>query len=336
MNDSQDRTVLILGARGRFGLAAARAFAAAGWQVLAQGRAGASGPPVAGVKWLAQDPQDTAALAAAAQGAAVVVHAINPPYVNSQWLKQAPRLMDSAIALSRALHATLMLPGNVYNYGTNLPAVLTEDTPQVADTVKGRVRIGMEQQLAQAAGEGLMKAVVIRAGDFFGSGRGTWLDQLFVPGLPKGKLTLPGPLDSPGAWAYLPDLARTFVAVAERRAQLPAFETLHFAGYTLTGQDWRDVMTDQAWEHGWLPAGGQLRLAAMPWPLIRAGAWLMPTWASLCEMQYLWRRPHRLANDKLVALLGHEPHTPLAQAVGAALEDLGLLRPAGCARLQTT
>ena len=42
------------------------------------------------------------------------------------------------------------------------------------------------------------------------------------------------------------------------------------------------------------------------------------------------------ANDKLMALLGHEPRTPLAQAVGAALGDLGLLRPAGRARLQTT
>ena len=36
-------TVLILGARGRFGQAAARAFARAGWQVLGQVRPGAQG-----------------------------------------------------------------------------------------------------------------------------------------------------------------------------------------------------------------------------------------------------------------------------------------------------
>ena len=34
-------TVLILGARGRFGLSAARAFANAGWRVLGQTRPGA-------------------------------------------------------------------------------------------------------------------------------------------------------------------------------------------------------------------------------------------------------------------------------------------------------
>ena len=37
------RTVLILGARGRLGLAAARAFAQAGWQVLAQVRPASHG-----------------------------------------------------------------------------------------------------------------------------------------------------------------------------------------------------------------------------------------------------------------------------------------------------
>ena len=134
-----------------------------------------------------------------------------------------------------------------------------------------------------------------------------------------------GPLDVPHAWAYLPDLARSFVQVAARREQLPAFETLHFGGYSLCGQDWREVLGDIAWEQGWLPSGGSLRLGTLPWPLIRAGALLVPTWAALCEMRYLWNTPHRLANDKLTALLGTEPHTPLAQAVQASLDELGLL-----------
>jgi NAD(P)-dependent dehydrogenase (short-subunit alcohol dehydrogenase family) len=57
-------TVLILGARGRFGLAAAHAFAAAGWRVLGQVRPGAALPAVPRVQWQAVALQDTAALAA--------------------------------------------------------------------------------------------------------------------------------------------------------------------------------------------------------------------------------------------------------------------------------
>jgi nucleoside-diphosphate-sugar epimerase len=39
------------------------------------------------------------------------------------------------------------------------------------------------------------------------------------------------------------------------------------------------------------------------------------------EMRYLWESPLRLDNRKLVGLLGSEPHTPLPQAVAAALDE---------------
>jgi hypothetical protein len=59
--------------------------------------------------------------------------------------------------------------------------------------------------------------------------------------------------------------------------------------------------------------------------VIRVGAWLLPTWAALMEMRYLWRTPHALANDKLIALIGPEPHMPLGLAAQHALADLGLV-----------
>ncbi|MCJ0766052.1 NAD-dependent epimerase/dehydratase family protein [Variovorax terrae] len=328
-------SVLVLGGRGRFGQAAVRAFAQAGWHVLAQVRPGATGPAVPGVRWLALAPDDTAALAAAAEGASVVVQALSPPYVHSAWRVQVPQLTDAAIRISRALGATLMLPASVYNFGAAMPRRLREDTPQAAATVKGRLRIASERQIREATLDGGMKAVVIRAGDFFGSGTGSWFDQVMAKGLAQGRFTYPGALDVPTAWAYLPDLARTFVEVAARRDRLPAFETLHFTGHTLTGQDWVAALTELAWEEGWLPAGGSLRIGTFPWPLIRLGGLVVPTWQALSEMAYLWRTPHGLANERLVALLGAEPHTPLLAAARSAADGLGLTarRGAGPAAL---
>lgn len=324
-------TVLILGARGRFGLAAARAFAAAGWRVLGHIRpTGLAPTPVAlgwpggdvpAIEWLPIDLDDTAALARAAQGATVVVHALNPAYTNAAWQSQGPAMMDAAIALCRALGATLMLPGNIYNFGAAMPPVLREDTPQIAHTVKGQVRIAVEAQL-QASG---VRGIVIRAGDFFGSGQGTWFDLAIAKDLRKGVLTYPGPRGVSTSWAYLPDLARTFVAVAERRAQLQPFEVFHFAGHVITGQRWLDLLDPIARQQGWVRPNGQLRWKGMPWGVIRLGAWFVPTWASLWEMRYLWTTPHALANDRLCALIGTEPHTPLAQAAQQSLADLGLL-----------
>lgn len=314
-------TVLILGARGRFGLAAARAFSAAGWRVLGQTRARADTPADASIEWLPIDLHDTAALTLAAQGASVVVHALNPAYTNAAWQTQAPAMLEASIALCRALDATLMLPGNIYNFGATMPPVLREGTPQAASTIKGQVRIAMEARLQQSG----VRGIVIRAGDFFGSGRGTWFDLSIAKDLRKGVLTYPGPKGVSTSWAYLPDLARTFVAVAERRAQLQPFEVFHFAGHVLTGQRWLDLLTPVARAQGWVRPDAQLRWAGMPWGLIRLGAWLVPTWAALLEMRYLWSTPHALAHDKLCALIGTEPHTPLAQAVEQSLADLGLL-----------
>lgn len=314
-------TVLILGARGRFGLSTARAFYDAGWRVLGQVRPGAAVPAEPRIEWLSTDLHDTPALASAARDATVVVHALNPAYTHKAWRAQVTPMMDAAIAIARALNATLMLPGNVYNFGNAMPAVLREDTPQVAQTVKGQIRIAMEAQLQHSG----VRGVVIRAGDFFGSGRGTWFDQVIVKDIQRGTFSYPGQRDVATAWAYLPDLARTFVAVAQKRAQLGVFEILHFKGRSMTGQQWLDALDPMARVQGWVRPEGHVRFTRLPWPLIRIGALLVPTWAALSEMRYLWDTPHTLANEKLIALIGAEPHTPLSFAVQAALSDLGLM-----------
>ncbi|KRB26522.1 NAD-dependent epimerase/dehydratase family protein [Acidovorax sp. Root70] len=321
-------TVLILGARGRLGLAAARAFAHAGWQVLAQVRPSAQGaalPAIAGVWWLPVAVDDTAALAAQAQGAQVVVHALNPAYTHKTWREQAPALMEAAIAVTRQLHATLMLPGNVYNFGEAMPPVLREDTPQNATGFKGRMRVQLEQRLHAATQGGEMRAIVLRAGDFFGSGTGSWIDQAIAKDLPRGRVTWPGPLDVATPWAYLPDLARSFVRVAQERHRLAAFECLHFGGHHVTAQQWLHSFTAIAAEQGWLPDTGALRVGQLPWPLLCVAGVVAPTFAALAAMRYLWRTPHRLDNTRLRALIGDEPHTPFDQAVRQALMDLGLV-----------
>lgn len=318
-------TVLILGARGRFGLATARAFADAGWRVLAQIRPGAVVPHEAEgdkrITWLSLDLIGTQALTRAAQGASVVVHALNPAYTDTAWRTQALAMLDNALAIARVLKATLMMPGNIYNFGANMPAVLREDTPQSAQTVKGKIRIAMEQKL-QASG---VRSIVIRAGDFFGSGKGAWFDTAIVKDIQKGKFVYPGQLGIATAWAYLPDLACTFVAVATRRAQLKPFEVFHFKGLSVTGQQWVAALNAIARVQGWVKPEASVKSSRLPWAIIRIGALLNPTWAALLEMKYLWDTPHALNNGKLVALLGAEPHTPFADAARQALADLGFL-----------
>jgi nucleoside-diphosphate-sugar epimerase len=328
--DSPD-CVLILGARGRLGMALTLAFARAGWRVLAQARPGKPAPEnlPTEVRWLALALTDRAALTAAAAGAQVVVNALSPSnYTDKAWRREVPGFMEVALELSTALKATLMLPGNVYNYGSTLPPRLDEHTPFAADTGKGRIRVALEERMRGAAETGGPRSIVIRAGDFFGSGTGSWLDLVMATKLRRGEVSLPGPVDLPHAWAYLPDLAQTFVRVAERRLQLPAFATLHFQGHTLSGRDWVSTLQSTARAMGWLASNQKLAVKQVPWWLLRLLGLASPMVASVCRMRYLWSRPHALDNRRLQALIGEEPHTPTAQAVEQALRELGWMASA--------
>lgn len=310
------RTVLILGANGRLGAAAAKAFAEAGWRVLAQVR---RAPPtaVAGVEPLAISITDTDALAAAATGAGVVVHAVNPLY--TRWDAEAMPLLEAGLAVARRLHAHFLLPGNVYNHGEQMPPLLREDTPQRPTTRKGEIRVEMEAAIAAACAAGAISATVIRAGDFFGAGTGSWLDLAIAKSLRAGRLVYPGPMGLAHAWAYLPDLASAFVAVAEQGGS--GFRTLNFGGHTATGAEFLAALEQAAGELGLTPAGG-FRHGGMPWGLIRAVGLVHPLWRELARMSYLWRVPHALDGQRLAALPGVR-HTPLQQALRESLCALG-------------
>jgi nucleoside-diphosphate-sugar epimerase len=312
-------TVLVLGANGRFGAAAVRAFAAAGWQVLAQMRRAPAAALPSEVIAIQTPLHETATLAAHAAGASVVVYGVNPLY--TRWDEEALPLARLGMDVAERLAALFMLPGNVYNFGEHMPVVLRPDTPQAPTATKGRQRCELEAEIQVRSAQGRLRGAVIRAGDFFGAGSGNWFDQAIVKDLANGRLVYPGPLDVAHAWAYLPDLARAFVAVAARADQ-EAFETFHFAGHTCTGAELLADLESAATAIGLRPATGFSR-RGMPWALIRAVGVVRPLWRELARMSYLWRVPHALDGSALQAAAGPLETTPLRAALRRSLIDLG-------------
>ena len=301
--------VLVLGSQGRFGLAVTEAFSAAGWQVKAQSRRNAVWP--SGVEDIRCDAMEASGLVEAARGMDVVVNALNPPY--TEWESHAKPLAANALAAAETAGALLMFPGNVYNFGRLLPPRLDAETPNQPDTRKGRIRIEIENEMKAAAFR-KVNSIVVRAGDFFGGkGRGAWFD-LIVGSIAKGKVIYPGPPDTLHAWAYLPDLAETFVRLAEIRHRLEGFRQFHFAGHAVTGRQ-----LHRALEY---VTGRSLRLQGMPWGLIGIASPLWPMAKAVSEMRYLWQRPHALEDD-LAPLLRSLPETPLELALSSALRDIG-------------
>ncbi|MEM6373030.1 MAG: NAD(P)H-binding protein [Pseudomonadota bacterium] len=299
-------SVLVLGAKGRMGRAAVTAFSAAGWDVSAFARDGSA--PVPGVRQLTGDVLDVAALTRACADQDVIVNAVNPPY--HHWADLLPRITDAVITVARTAGATVMIPGNVYVYGSTLPNVLREDTPWVGNTRKGAIRIRMENAYRDSG----VRTIVVRAGDFFeGTKTGNWFEDHIAAQADRGRFRYPGPLDVDHAWAYLPDLARAMVGLAEQRDTCDSYEEFGFAGYTLTGHALAQHVgraVEQTMRHVGFPWAG-LRLMALGSPLMR----------EVLEMRYLWQRPHRVNGAKLTAALPGFVPTPVEEAIERAMAD---------------
>jgi nucleoside-diphosphate-sugar epimerase len=127
---------------------------------------------------------------------------------------------------------------------------------------------------------------------------------------------------SPGighAWAYLPDVAQTMLALLEKRSALDAFASFHFAGHWDASGS---ALADSICRVVTARTGETPRVTSFPWWLIYALSPFITTFREMLEMRYLWRQPVRLDNSKLVATLGQEPHTPLDRAVEITLDSM--------------
>ncbi len=303
--------ILVLGALGGVGRAVAAAFHAAGWQVSGLVRRGRAGDLPDWIWPVEADLFDAPAVVAAVGGPVdAVFDGLNVRY--DRWADEAVPLFAAGLAIAEALGATHLFPGNVYNFGAGMPAVLTPDVPFAPTTVKGRVRVDVEALFAAAARERGVQTIVVRAGDFFGpTAGGSWIGALVAKGARRGVIRSPGAVDAPHAYAYLPDLARALVALAEKRAMLGPYEVFHFAGHTASMKELAAAATRAF--------GRPVRVRRLPGFVFTLLGWFSPVIAAAGEMAYLWSVPHRLADDRLATIVGVLPATDLAAALAASV-----------------
>ncbi len=283
--------VLVLGASGLFGSHVAKAFAAAGWQVTAYKRG--------------------TDMAAAARGMDVIVNGLNPPMYHD-WANLIPKITEEVLAAAKASGATVIVPGNVYVYGTE-PGVWGPQTPHRPTSRKGAIRVTMEAAYRAASRD--VQVIILRGGDFLApeEPKSFW-NMMTLKGLAKGKITaMTGP-EVKRAYAYLPDMARIAVALAEKRTALPAFTDLPYAGYTLSMADLK--------AHLERLTGASLRITRFGWWQMTL---LAPFWElarELREMRYLYDHSHALDDRPLAAVLPDFRFTPLDVVIREHLAHL--------------
>jgi nucleoside-diphosphate-sugar epimerase len=315
---TQERTALVLGATGGIGGEVARQLCAQGWHVRALHRTPDTLPERDDrFEWLRGDAMHRHDVVSAADGAQLIVHAVNPPGYRN-WGGLVLPMVDNTVAAARASGARILLPGTVYNYGPDAFPLLRESALQSPLTRKGAIRVEMERRLRDASTEGV-RSLVVRAGDFFGPGaENNWFSSgLVKPGKPLRSVFYPGKSGIGHQWAYVPDVAQTMVRLLEREHALAPFDTYHMRGH------WDADGTRMIATIGRAADRPGLKVRALPWWVLPVVAPFSETFREMREMRYLWHEPVRMENAKLLEVLREEPHTPWDEAVGATLRSLG-------------
>lgn len=281
------QTVLILGGSGKIGSRATDAFWDAGWEVRQYDRA--SGDMVQ-----------------AALGADVIVNGLNPPAYHD-WERTIPAITSQVIAAAKASGATVIIPGNIYNFG-NQPGILDENTAQTPHTKKGRVRVTMEESY-RASG---VQTIVLRAGNFIDpDGNGDIMSMMIMREIAKGKITAAADPKTLQAYAYVPDWGRAALQLAEKRSTLAQFEDVPFPGHAFTTADLHACVARRS--------NRKISINQFPWWFMTL---LSPFWElarELCEMRYLYAMPHQIGAAKFNRLLPDFKPTDLEDVMLAGL-----------------
>lgn len=174
-----------------------------------------SGTPVAGAASLALDASDSAAFGRAAEDAATIFVCTNPPY--PAWPTEWPPVFSAAIAAANGSGAKLVVMGNLYPYGRPT-GPMTEHTAEATTERKGLVRKAGWDAVRSAHRRGDIRAVEVRASDYFGPGVTATAhlgEAFFSPILHSRTARVVGDPSLIHSWSYLPDIVGTLVAAAD-------------------------------------------------------------------------------------------------------------------------
>jgi nucleoside-diphosphate-sugar epimerase len=273
---------VIFGA-GQVGSPLAKLLLERGHEVRVAKRSPGGIPP--GAEALLGDAADAAFCAAAAEGASVVYHCMNPPYSTKAWAELLPRYMTNLIAASARARARLVVLDNVYMLGKPTGKPLTADTPMNPCSRKGEIRAKVAQLLFDAHRRGDVRAACGRASDFYGPGGTlTQLGDYFWPRVLKGRSgqAIANP-DAIHTYHYIPDVA---VGLA----------TLGAAPDDAFGRPWMlpcrpaESLRDLA-RRLEKPFRAPIAVAVVPgWMRALLGVFIPPL-REMPEMQYQWEEP---------------------------------------------
>ncbi|QMW00180.1 NAD(P)H-binding protein [Spirosoma foliorum] len=318
-------TILVLGATGSIGYAVADNLLARRIPItiLVRDRAKAEAlfPDQSTLTIIEGDVQDAALLNRISADKDVIFHGINYPY--NKWFGNMDTATQKIIDAAEQNHATVILPGNVYNFGNTAEPIRENSTPNPC-TRKGQLRVEIEAMLEQAATAGRCRVMNVRLPDFWGPNvLNEGIKPIFENALTGKALPWIVNADIPHQSVYTKDAAEIIVRLLLRdwssRTQ-PTTTTAADKPYEVWNYGGTTVPSMRAWfEQITSLTGKPLKVQLYSRFIISVLGLFMPVLREVKEMLYLYENSILLDDQKVLALFPDFRPTPMKQALTETL-----------------
>ncbi|WIB00863.1 NAD-dependent epimerase/dehydratase family protein [Curtobacterium sp. MCBA15_012] len=254
---------------------------------------------VAGVRHVALDASDAAALTRVTEGAAALYNCANPGDY-TQWERVWPPLATALLETAERTGAVYGITGNLYPYGP-VTGPMRADLPDAATDHKGVLRARMWADARAAHEAGRLRAVEVRGADYVGPGVGANGHVTRVlPGALRGRAaTVIGRTDQPHSYTDVGDVARTLVAATDD----PTAHGRTWIVPTNAPRTQEQALTDVLRSVG-KPA---VRVRSLPIGVFRALGTVVPFMREVAQLGYQWTGPYVVDDRATRAHLGLEP-----------------------------
>lgn len=256
----------------------------------------------AGDELVSADLLDAAATAEAVRGSAVAYLVAGLKYETRVWQEEWPRVMRHAIEACARHDCTLVFFDNVYAYG-KVDGVMTEQTPYNPCSRKGEVRARIATTLMDEVAKGTLRAMIVRAADFYGPGATLSFTHATVTERLKAGRTPQwiGNARAFHSFTYTPDASETVARLGNRPEAY--------------GQVWHAVTSHEPMS-GEQYARTACAIAGRPYGLQVAPRWMlalmglvMPVLRENAEMMYQFEVDYRFDSTKAERALALTPTT---------------------------
>jgi nucleoside-diphosphate-sugar epimerase len=257
------------------------------------------------------DLLDPDATSKAVAGSSVAYLVAGLKYDLHVWQEQWPRVMRNAIDACKRHGSALVFFDNVYAYG-RVEGVMTEETPYNPSSRKGEVRARIATMLMDEARRDGLRAMIVRAADFYGPGAVLSVTHATVTARLEAGRT-PQWIGSPKTihtFTYTPDAGRTVARLGSTQAAYGQVWHALTSKEPMTGEQFVRIACELS--------GRPYRLQAAPrWMLSLMGLFV-PVLRENMEMLYQFESDYRFDSTKVERAFGLAA-TPYREGIAATL-----------------